>query len=121
MAKKESWEQREAREREESKVGLRKACEVLARLGVRTVEVHYDGAGDSGFIQELDYDPEPQAGIPEGLRGLVEQFVYSHLPGGWELNEGSFGTVTIDVSSRKARRDHNWRVVDAMGEEEIDI
>jgi hypothetical protein len=32
------------------------------------------------------------------------------LPGGWELNEGSFGTVTINTLTGKGNVEHTWRV-----------
>ena len=31
------------------------------------------------------------------LRVAVEHYIYRSLPDGWEINEGSFGTVTIDA------------------------
>jgi hypothetical protein len=109
MAAQESWMQREARERQESEQGLQIACAVLDRLAVRSVEVHYDGAGDSGAIEKVLYQPEPRLGIPEGLQELLETYVYRHLPGGWEINAGSFGTVNLDVRTRQAQQDHHER------------
>jgi hypothetical protein len=109
MAKKESWQEREARERKEAEVGLRTACLVLGRLGVEAVEVEFDGSGDEGFLTGVRYRPEPPAGIPEGLEHLVRTFVYRELPGGWEINEGSYGTVRIDVSTATAGTNQHWR------------
>ncbi len=120
MAKKpESWQEREARERKEAEADLRKACLVLARLGVETVEVDFDGPGDEGFLKGVRYRPEPPAGIPEGLEELVRNFVYRDLPGGWEINEGSYGTTRIDVSTASADTDHHWRT-EEEAEEEFD-
>ncbi|NBT75131.1 hypothetical protein EBZ80_24230 [bacterium] len=34
------------------------------------------------------------------------------LPGGWEINEGSFGTIVVDVRRRKVRMEHNERIVE---------
>lgn len=109
MAKQESWHEREARERKESAARLRPACEVLERLEVQTIEVEYDGSGDEGFIQAVRYQPEPSAGVPDGLHHLIEDFAYRQLPGGWEINEGSYGTMRIDVHTCQADCDHNWR------------
>jgi hypothetical protein len=117
MAKQESWQEREARERKEAEAGLRTVCAVLDRLSVETVEVDFDGSGDEGFVTEVRYLPEPPAGIPEGLKDLVENFVYRILPGGWEINEGSYGTTRIDVSTAKADTDHHWREPEEWDEE----
>jgi hypothetical protein len=105
----ESWEQREAHLRKEGEAGLRRACEVLALLGVATVRVRYDGSGDEGFVEEVVYEPAPPAGVPDGLGGLVNNFVYAFLPDGWEINAGSYGTITVDVKSAWALHDHHWR------------
>lgn len=109
MAEQESWQEREARERKESEIRFRTACEVLERLRVQTVEVEYDGSGDEGFIQTIRYQPEPPAGIPEGLQHQIEDFAHRRLPGGWEINEGSYGTMRIDIHTREADCDHHWR------------
>jgi hypothetical protein len=112
VAAQESWEEREARQRKESEARFRTACEVLRRLGVHTVEVEYDGIGDEGFIQKVHYQPEPSAGIPEGLQNHIEDFAYHQLPDGWEINEGSYGTMRINVRTGKADCDHHWREPD---------
>ena len=75
----------------------------------------YDGCGDSGQIEEITYcDAEHQAIDREDkeLDGAVEDYVYGLLPGGWENNDGAFGTVTIDASAQKAHIEHNGRFVD---------
>src|SRR5262245_7979380 len=108
MADRETWQEREAREKREAEEGLRVACTVLRRLGVKQVEAKYDGAGDEGWVQEIRYKPEPPPGLPEGLPARIEQFVYTQLPGGWEINSGSHGVMTIDVATCKANLDHHW-------------
>jgi hypothetical protein len=125
MAAQESWEEREARQRKESEARFHTACEVLQRLDIHIVEVAYDGSGDEGFIQKVHYQPEPSAGIPEGLQNQIEDYAYHQLPGGWEINEGSYGTMRINVRTRKAHCDHHWRELDPADwlddeDEEID-
>jgi hypothetical protein len=120
MAKQESWQEREKRERLQAEQGLRVACKVLQRLGVATVEARYDGAGDEGWIQEVRYDPSPPAGLPEGLQPLIEAYVGTRLPPGWEINAGSSGKMTIDVNTRAARLDHHWKEDDEYGGDELE-
>lgn len=34
------------------------------------------------------------------------------LPGGWEINEGSYGQIEIDVANGKVKHEHNERIVE---------
>ena len=48
------------------------------------------------------------------LNDLIENYVYgllSHLHGGWEINSGSFGTVTINKDG-SGNMDYNERIED---------
>ena len=57
-------------------------------------------------LEEL---PEREAGFNE----LVEQICYDRLGahhGGWEINEGSYGTFSFDVLNRKINLEFNERV-----------
>jgi len=109
MAERETWQQREAREKREAEEGLRTACAVLRRLGVLQVEAKYDGVGDEGWVQEVRYTPEPSPGLPEGLEELIIKFVETQLPPGWEVDSGSNGTMTIYVTTGKADLEHHWK------------
>lgn len=56
----------------------------------------------------------------EGERPLVTKEAYDEflngmwhmLPGGWEINDGSYGEVTLDVETRKITVEHNERYTD---------
>lgn len=48
----------------------------------------------------------------EGLKAFFEECAYKWLPGGWEINSGSFGTIRVDVAGRSYSVDHGWRVED---------
>jgi hypothetical protein len=63
----------------------------LRFLGVTFVTVEFDGYGDSGQIEEVKFDGQGAAGVPEGMRDAVETACYYGLPGGWEINAGSTG------------------------------
>jgi hypothetical protein len=81
---------------------------VLEFLGVKRVEIHYDGAGDDGQVQPPVLTPSPTAGLPEGLQSALSTICEEMLPGGWEINAGSQGCLTIDVSSGRHVLDHEW-------------
>ena len=46
------------------------------------------------------------------MEDAVEDYVYGLLPDGWEINDGSFGTVRIDAKARKSHVEHSDRFVD---------
>lgn len=74
------------------------------------VTIDYDGSGDSGYINDISIEPERD--ISEAHQDL-EEFAYDTLSnkhGGWEINEGSCGTITIDFTENKVRIEHNERI-----------
>ena len=45
----------------------------------------------------------------------IEEFedaLYEMLPGGWEINDGSYGEITVDMNDFKVRIEHNERITD---------
>lgn len=72
--------------------------------GKPTGTVHYEGSGDSGYI-ESDIQI---GGEYEKLPDYVESWLYSALNqyGGWEINEGSQGDFTFDFNSGEISLEH---------------
>jgi hypothetical protein len=99
------WRERQAREKKESIENLWPALE---EAGVHMAVVEYSGYGDSGSIEGVHFTPLPQG--ENRAYNAVENFVYAHLPDGWEINEGSDGEVTIDVPGRTASFEHDQNV-----------
>jgi hypothetical protein len=82
---------------------------LLAACGVTTVEADSNGEGDMGAVDEVRYVPEGVS-VPDALGDIVEDRIDRTLPGGWEINDGSFGMATIDVAAGRAEFDHNYRI-----------
>jgi len=135
---------------------IQKHREVFEKLNVVTVEVRYEGAGDSGeitYIAYLDKDngelwagwlwdkednifsqTKIEAASLHGYRrtedgyesiwregsvqDLVESIALMALPGGWEINEGSSGSLWIDLSGQGPliSIDHDWVVTTTENE-----
>lgn len=88
--------------------------EALAEAGLEVVKIEYSGSGDEGFINEIVVvKPE----IPAGMDASVSQPLYETLEnqaydlleskhGGWEINEGSQGDITLTVKERKVELHH---------------
>jgi hypothetical protein len=104
------YEARKAEEEPQARANLRKALDVLQRLGVRTVYLAYDGEDSAGSVFGLVLEPQPPASLPEGVEEMVRAGAYWLLAPGWEIDAGAEGTLTIDVLARKARRDHTRRL-----------
>ena len=103
-----------------AKKSLRYLAGALRFLGVQTVTAPYDGYGDDGTLEEITFAPVPPAGLPDGLREALREAFYQLLPGGWEINEGSFGTLSLDAATGEANLDHEWREEEEDDEDEDD-
>lgn len=108
--------------------------DVLAQAGVTSVEVIFDGYGDSGQIEDInakagDKDVALPAinvevaradwGSPDIVRlthplpQAIEQLAYDFLRethAGWENNEGAYGDFHFDVTERSITLNYNERI-----------
>jgi hypothetical protein len=128
---------RAARERAEQEARLpgnkQALFSVLAAAGVTHVTVDFDGCGDSGQIEDIAFRKGGETiAAPAGdvvlevaswgeatgpktfdVRSAIELLVYELLEedhGGWEDNEGSFGTFTFDAAEGAITLDYNERI-----------
>jgi hypothetical protein len=129
--------------------------DTLAQTKVSSIEVSFEGCGDSGQIEAVDYTDSKGKGIDElyldkvivkgsaktsyhqwdektkklvltepkegNVREIIEEICYDKLGashGGWEINEGSYGTFYFDVSTRKVRLEYNERIEEVRTSEE---
>ena len=129
--------------------------DTLAKTKVSSIEVAFEGCGDSGQIEAVDYTDANGKGIDEAylnktivkgsektsyhkwdektkklvkteategnVREIIEEICYDKLGashGGWEINEGSYGTFYFDVSTRKVRLEYNERIEEVRTSEE---
>lgn len=108
--------------------------DTLAAAGITSVVVTFDGAGDSGQMNEIDARAgEIAAELPavaveiatpawdgtgldrrcvpiaEAIEALAYEFL-EDTHGGWEINEGAFGEFTFDVAARSIQLDYNERI-----------
>lgn len=109
--------QRERMERETPKFR-----EILLAAGAVKLVADYNGAGDSGCIEDiqlLDINDSSfpfEAGNfpnPKQFKDDLEQIFYDILQyrhSGWEINEGSYGTFTWDLIADTLSNKHNENV-----------
>jgi hypothetical protein len=113
-----------------------KLSALISRLrdeGVSSVEISYDGSGDSGSIGDVyinrglkypSYDAEEHDRLQALFSGELEDFGYHILNNyyhwDWYNNEGGYGNVVIDVATSEVSVEGYVREV-ADAHESIDI
>ena len=106
------YHQSEQARLEQAKTKLRtEVLPALVQHRVANVEAAYSGYGDSGAIDGLQF--RDAAGqrvdretIPATLVEELENVLYEFLPAGFEINDGSQGTLTIDMQTAKVTIKH---------------
>ncbi len=83
----------------------------LARHRVANIEAAYSGYGDSGAIDGVQFRDAggqrvDRTTIPADLHTALDNCLYEFLPAGFEINDGSQGTLTLDVQSGKITLRH---------------
>lgn len=90
----------------------------LEEKKITSATVTYEGGGDSGYVNST-YESEKGSGdVPAGIEdicyGLLEEY------GGWEINEGSQGTIVFTKDEIEVN--HEWNTeVDETNEINIEI
>ena len=111
--------------------------DVLAAAGITAVIVEFDGSGDSGQIENMEFMAGDQiaklpttqieiASVSWGSSDIhrqtmptgeaVEALVYDLLTqthAGWENNDGAYGNFTFDVGERTITLDYNERYTES--------
>ena len=65
----------------------------------------YDGSGDSGWVQDMVDSSKGSKGLNQQLEYICYDLLELYY-GGWEINEGSQGT--IDFTKDEITIDHEW-------------
>ena len=92
--------------------------------------VEYSGGGDSG---DVEWSAKPSAFVSGLIMGVIASdsilantydkmdagdvvlnMVSALLPGGWEINEGSRGTVSFDIHENTISHDHTEYVTESV-------
>lgn len=91
----------------------------LLAVGVTTVFADYDGVGDSGQIENVSYhdgsDPSEPISVDPQINDRVEALLYALLymrHGGWENNDGAFGSFNWNLVDGTIEHEHNERFTD---------
>ena len=80
----------------------------LKQKGIETLVINYNGYGDSGQVDYFETQPT-KVDLTGAEQQPIENFAYDllgALHGGWEINEGSNGTITLDLVNNTIKHDH---------------
>ena len=104
-------QRRAAEQRVETRASL--LCQLRA-LGVRSIEVQYEGYGDSGNVEDVVVAPDTVT-LTDELRRRVEDFGWDFayaLSPGFENNEGGYGELTWSLEADKIDVSHSNRYIE---------
>lgn len=95
---------------------------LLQELGVDKISIEYEGSGDSGAIESVEYldeNEDPIENIPDSYNSAIREAAYILLQDlyhtDWYNNEGGFGTLVINLNDKSYYIDGYYRT---MTEEE---
>ena len=89
--------------------------------GWKSIQINYDGAGDSGSVEEIQlYNPD------EGPHGHYEQLeaeqylkiedafyqLFDRSMGDWVNNDGGYGQLIIDLEDGSYTNEVNYRTIE---------
>ena len=96
--------------------------ELLPGEKITKLYVEYSGGGDSGYWED-DMGVETESGknkrIPITLQ--ISNWVDSNLPGGWEIDEGSTGTVNFNFETGEINLIHQWNTYENVYTKVLDL
>ena len=89
----------------------------LVQHRVANIEAAYSGYGDSGAIDGLQFRDSAgqrvdRASLPKDVIEQLENCVYEFLPAGFEVDDGSQGTLTLDVVTGRVSIQHQANVTE---------
>ena len=102
------WDERKKVHQQETLNEVLPCLRELRSLGVCTLWIEYSGSGDSEFVEFIE--TEPSVKLNEKQESLIESYVCTLLPDGWEVNDGSEGSLVIDLKSGSQELEHYWIV-----------
>ena len=112
------YHQSEQARLEQAKAKLRtEILPALVQHRVANVEAAYSGYGDSGAIDGLQFRDAAghrvdRASVPKDVIEQLEICVYEFLPAGFEIDDGSQGTLTLDVATGRVSIQHQANVTE---------
>ncbi len=134
----EEYQKQKVEHRKHARNQLKEVCQILEPLGITVIEAEYDGCGDSGAIEAITFfsnENEYKGDLPKekykslfsycseeprkvDITEIIDEICCHFIPDGWEINEGSFGILRIDIKNKSINIEHNSRYTEIIISEE---
>ena len=75
----------------------------------------YDGGGDSGWVQDMVESSKGSKGLNQQLESICYDLLELYY-GGWEINEGSNGSIDFNFKDQTVELNHNQNVEENVDE-----
>lgn len=100
-----AWQEEQKEKRDKRQVAAAETMKILKQRGVNVVQIDYSGSGDEGWVYECVTDKEGEY-ISKLERESLRDYVYELIPSGWEINEGSEGSVLFNIPTGLVEINH---------------
>jgi hypothetical protein len=87
----------------------------LADIGITGVFISYEGSGDSGLVNNEYISQDGDGEIDNDIENICYDLLQEY--GGWEINEGSQGT--INFTKDEIIVNHEWNVEESYTSDTI--
>ena len=103
----------------------------LKDRGIQTVYISFDGGGDDGDIQEIEYENDSmnvdlydrvdnisdkaEEKLKDWALELIDHYVDTEYGGDWCNNDGGYGNIVINVKNAKFNFDYSQRTTEEVG------
>lgn len=96
--------------------------ELLPGEKISKISVEYNGGGDSGYWED-DMGVETESGTNKiiTITEKIADWVSGNLPGGWEIDEGSSGTVFFNFETNEINLFHQWNTYESVDTKVLDL
>jgi hypothetical protein len=96
--------------------------ELLPGEKISKISVEYYGGGDSGnWDSEMGVETESGKNKRIPITLQISNWVDSNLPGGWEIDEGSTGTVNFNFETGEINLIHQWNTYENLSTKVLDL
>jgi hypothetical protein len=100
----------------------KEAEELLPGEKITKLYVEYSGGGDSGhWDKEMGVETESGKNKRIPITLQISDWVDSNLPGGWEIDEGSTGTVNFNFETGEINLIHQWNTYENLDTKVLDL
>lgn len=114
-----------------NKIKFKRIMFELKDLGIQTVYINFDGGGDDGDIQHIEYENDStNRGLYDQVESisnktedklrdwaleLIHHYVDMQYGGDWVNNDGGYGNIAINVKEEKYNFNYSQRTTEDVG------